>query len=339
MDKIKRLVLIDGHALLHRAYHAYPKTLTTTKGELVNAVYGFTSNLFSIFRKLHPEYVAVAFDLKGPTFRHHAFKDYKWSRPKVDEELLNQINRVKQVVKMLNIPIFEISGYEADDVIGTLTRQATKTDILTKTQPSKADKKLEVVIATGDRDTLQLVGKKVKVYFPGRGRLPAQMMDEKTFRGKYGFAPELLVDYKALAGDASDDIPGVRGIGPKKATLMVKKFGTIENLYKQLDKYKDLNKAMLKMELAKTDIEKLKQSREQAFLSKKLALIVTDVPIRLKLPACKLTDYDKGKARKLFKELEFRTLISRLPGMEEKKVTKRQKEQKTKPSQQQMGLF
>lgn len=324
MSRKKRFVLIDGHALLHRAYHAYPKSLTTTKGELVNAVYGFTSNLFSVFKQLDPEYVAVAFDLKEPTFRHKEFKDYKASRPKVDKELIDQIDRVKQVVKVLNIPIFEVAGFEADDVIGTLSAQA------------KQD--MEVIIATGDKDALQLLKDKVKVFFPGRGRIPARLMDRKEFEKEYGFAPRNLVDYKALAGDASDDIPGVGGIGPKKAAGLIKKFVTVENLYDQLKKEKNIDRLMAKTNLGKKDIERLINSRKQAFLSKKLAEIVKRVPIKLKLAACKLTDYDIEEARKLFLKLEFRTLLGRLPGREVRLVKKKAKTEK-KNKEQQMVLF
>jgi len=326
MNKKKRLVLIDGHALIHRAYHAYPKSLTTTKGELVNAVYGFTSNLFSIIKQLNPEYVAATFDLKGPTFRHLEFKGYKASRPKTEEELINQVDRVKQVVKVLNIPIFEAAGFEADDVIGTLARQGR-------------EKLKEIIIATGDRDALQLINGEVKVFFPGRGRTPARLVGKKEFKKEYGFFPKQLVDFKALAGDASDDIPGVKGIGPKKATTLIKQFGTVEKLYQKLAKYQDIGRAAIKTGLTKKDLEKLKDSKDQAFLSKKLAEIVTNVPVKLAVAACKLTDYDKEKAKKLFMELEFQTLISRLPGEEARKKAKNIAKPEKENNKQQMGLF
>jgi DNA polymerase-1 len=321
---LPRVVFIDGHALLHRAYHAYPLTLTTTKGELVNAVYGFAANLFSIVKTLKPEYVAVAFDLKGPTFRHKKFALYKASRVKPDEELINQIDRVKQVVRALNIPIFEVAGFEADDVIGTLARQAEQ-----EKQP------LEVVIATGDRDALQLIDERVKVFFPGRGDKPAKVVDEAQFKEEYGFEPERLVDYKALAGDASDDIPGVRGIGPKKATQLVRKFGTVEKLYQALE-------AGDQAEVSVKDAALLKQGKDQAFLSKDLATIITQTPINLKLQACKLTDYDEQEVRRLFEELEFRSLLNRLPGREEietRSKNKELREKKTELKERQMELF
>ncbi len=328
MVESQLFVLIDGHAIIHRAYHAYPKTLTTRSGELVNAVYGFTSILFSIFKELHPEYVVASFDLKGPTFRHKEFADYKITRPKVDEELIGQINRVKEVVKALNIPIFEVAGYEADDVIGTLVKKALAL---------RAPKALEVVIASGDRDILQLLDKNVVAYFPARGKMMARIIREDVFKKEYGFNPIQLIDYKALAGDASDNIPGVKGIGPKKAAFLVQKFGSIEKLYQHLNGGKDLATVVAETGLSKLDVEKLKNSQAQAELSKKLATIVTDVPIRLKLQACKLSDYDEDKVAQLFQKLEFRTLINRLPGHEQ--VKEKKKEKLKKKNNQQMALF
>jgi len=212
MKAMERLVLIDGHALLHRAYHAYPP-LTTSKGDMVNAVYGFTSILLSVLKQLKPKYVAVTFDKKAPTFRHKEYKGYKASRPKIDDELKVQIPKIFSVVQAFNMPIFAKDGFEADDLIGTLAKQA------------KID---EVMIVTGDRDALQLVDEKIKVFIPGRSRQPVQVFDPEKFRKKYGFEPELLVDFKALAGDASDDIPGVKGIGGKGAQKLIQKFGTLE---------------------------------------------------------------------------------------------------------------
>ena len=333
----ERLILVDGHALIHRAYHAYPKNLITKKGELVNAVYGFTANLFSIFKELQPQYVAVAFDLKGPTFRHQAFKDYKRSRVKADEDLINQIDRVKQVVKVLNIPIFEVAGFEADDVIGTLAKQVCLKNKKQRLKIKKSED-LEIVIATGDRDALQLLEKEVKVFFPSRGRIPACLVGEEDFRKQYGFEPGQLVDFKALAGDASDDIPGVKGIGPKKATKIIKQFQSIKNLYRQLNQSQNLDIMASELGLSKKDVEKLKNSQKQAKLSEHLATIVTNVPIRLRLNDCRLTDYNKDKAVKLFQDLEFRTLINRLPGEKEKELETDQSLAE-KPKKQQMKLF
>lgn len=361
-----RLVLVDGHAILHRAYHAYPP-LTTSKGELINAVYGFTSILLSVLKELDPEYVAVAFDLPKPTFRHKEFKPYKAHRPKVDEELKEQIPKAKTVVKTLNIPIFEKEGFEADDVIGSLALQAnlnrkTKNSKL-KTMPTQKSsmlgkaganqnlklsktvkpsnsEALEAIIVTGDRDALQLLNKNTKVYVPGRGKRPPKMYGEKEFVREYGFKPKQLIDYKALCGDASDAIPGVSGIGPKTATSLIKQHGSIEGIYRRLG----VKSASSTLQCCKESIRrKLLAGAESAKLSKKLATIVTDVPLKLELRKCRLMDYDSSKAVQLFEELEFRSLIGRLPGMEgktDRKKARLRAQRKTEDTEsKQMGLF
>lgn len=319
-----RLVLIDGHAVIHRAYHAYP-ALTTSKGELINAVYGFASILLTSLKQLEPKYVAVAFDKKGPTFRHKEYKKYKAHRPKVDKELIDQIERVHEVVKTLNIPIFEKDGFEGDDIIGTLAKQATGKH---EKHPrggvcppaggahlgGEKPQDLEIIIVTGDHDALQLVNNKVRVFMPARGKKPALMFDRKEFLKKYGFEPIQLIDYKALAGDQSDGIPGVKGIGQKTATNLIVKFGSIEEIYKNFKHDLDLPSQVA---------EKLIKSKKQAQLSKRLATIITNVPIKLNLKKCRLLDYDKDKVVKLFEELEFRTLISKLPQKWEELITKK----------------
>ena len=307
-----KLLLIDGHAVFHRAYHALPP-LTTSKGELVNAVFGFTSMLLRAISDIKPNYIAVAFDTAEPTFRHQEYTLYKAQRITAPQELHEQLPRVKQVVEALNIPIFELSGYEADDVIGTLVRQATEN--------TRAD--LEVIIATGDRDTLQLVRPKVKVCAPGKSFSDVIYYDEKRVREKYGLDPGQLVDYKALAGDPSDNIPGVRGIGDVTATKLLQEFGNIEKLYHNLDKVD--NERIRKM---------LEADAESAVLSKKLATIDTKVPIKLNLKEGVLSDYNKTAVTTLFEELEFKSLIPKLPGSP-KKIPK------SKPSlpEQQIGFF
>lgn len=288
---MKRLVLIDGHAILHRAYHAFPASLTTRKGEQINAVYGFTKILLTVLKDLHPEYIAVTFDLPKPTFRHKEYVGYQVQRPKTDRELVDQINRVNQVVRSLNIPIFSKEGYEADDVIGTLARQAEK-------------KGVETVIITGDRDIMQLVNTRVKVYAPVRGFIEAQLFGENEVKKLLGVKPEQIIDYKALVGDASDNYPGVPGIGPKTAVRLLIAYGNLAGVYKNLKKIKPIIS------------HKLVKGRESALLSQKLATIVTNAPVKLDLKACRVHDYDQGKAIELFKELEFRSLINKLPGVE-----------------------
>ncbi|OGY26463.1 MAG: hypothetical protein A2Z42_00970 [Candidatus Woykebacteria bacterium RBG_19FT_COMBO_43_10] len=299
---MKKLVLVDGHAVFHRAYHALPP-LTTSKGELVNAVFGFTSMLLRAIDDIKPDYIAVAFDRAEPTFRHQEYTAYKAHRIAAPEELHEQLPRSKEALNVLNIPVFELAGYEADDIIGTLVKQATENGI--------AD--LETIIVTGDRDTLQLVRPHVKIYTPGKSFSDVVYYDEKIVREKYSIAPNQLIDYKALAGDASDNIPGVRGIGSVGATKLVQEFGSIEQIYKNLDKIGGKTRKLLE------------ENAEEAVMSKKLATIDQGVPIKLELEKCVLSDYDKEAAVALFKELEFRSLISKLPGIEQKIASKETK--------------
>jgi len=321
---MKRLVLIDGHAILHRAYYAFPATLRTRHGEIVNAVYGFTRMLLSVLKDLHPEYVAVAFDLPKPTFRHKEFIGYQAQRPKMEAELKDQIERVFEVVKTLNIPMFMVEGYEADDVIGTLANQAAK-------------KKVETVIVTGDKDLLQLVKPRVKLYAPKKGFSEPIMYDQKKVKKEMGIKPRQIVDYKALIGDASDNYPGVPGIGPKTAPKLLTKYKDLDTIYKNLPKFREnlvsrsaRNRNIDKIEprIAKLLIE----GKESAYLSRKLAEIVINVPIKLNLKACRIHDYDQEEAIKLFQELGFKSLINKLPGVEieEKKKPKEIKKEKKK---------
>ncbi|PIS13923.1 hypothetical protein COT65_01630 [Candidatus Shapirobacteria bacterium CG09_land_8_20_14_0_10_47_13] len=283
-----RLVLIDGHAILHRAYHAFPKSLTTRNGELVNAVYGFTRILLSVLNELGPKYVAVAFDLPIPTFRHKAYVGYQVQRPAMDAELKDQIDRVKEVVAALNMPIFSVPGFEADDVIGTLARQAT----------------CPVIIVTGDKDILQLVRSGVKVYAPGRSMAEAVIYN-KTGVFKYlGVYPGQIVDYKALVGDSSDNYPGVPGIGPKTAIELLRKYKNLASIYRHLKELKPLV------------AERLAQGKESALLSQKLARISEKAPIKLDLKACLVHDYNQERVIELFNSLQFKSLINKLPGVE-----------------------
>lgn len=294
---MKRLVLIDGHAILHRAYHAFPLTLKTRRGELVNAVYGFTRILLTVLEDLKPDFLAVAFDLPEPTFRHQEYVGYQIQRPEMDRELVGQIERVYQLVKTLNIPVFTSPSFEADDVIGTLAKQA-------------AFKNVEVMIVTGDKDMMQLVNKKVKVYAPKRGFAEPEIFDEKKVKIFLGVTPKQIIDYKALVGDTSDNYPGVSGIGPKTAVELLNQYGDLKTIYKNLEKIKPLLS------------QKLQDGKENAYLSQKLATIVTKVPLKLNLKACLVHDYDHQKAVKLFEELEFKSLINKLPGVKKEKEKK-----------------
>ncbi len=289
---MKRLVLVDGNALLHRAYHAVPP-FTTSKGELVNAVYGFSSMILKVISELHPEYLAIAWDEKGPTFRHQAYTQYKATRAVTDEGLLSQYKRVHEIVKAFNIPEFKVAGYEADDLIGTLAKQ---TEIETN---------LETVIVTGDRDIMQLIDQKIKVFMPKKTMADVGLYGLEEFVAKYGFFPKQLTDYKGLAGDASDNIPGVPGIGDVTATKLIHQFGTVEDIYKP-ENLKTLPERTQTL---------LSEGAESAVMSKKLATLNLEAPIKLNLKECIVHDFDREKIVNLFEELEFKSLIARVPGV------------------------
>jgi len=281
---------VDGNALLHRAYHATPP-LSTSKGELVNAVYGFTSMLLRSLEELKPDYIAVAWDMKAPTFRHTEFAGYKAKRKPMEDGLAGQYKHVEQVLHAFNIPEFKLPGFEADDLVGALAMQAVK-----------KEKALEVIIVTGDRDITQLIEKRVKVLLPKKTLADVGLYGEEEFAARYGFEPKQLVDFKALAGDASDNIPGVPGVGEVSATNLIQKYGPVEKVYKHLD---ELPERLRKL---------LEEGKESAEMSKRLATIDTKAPIKLDLLACRVHDFNRDEVVKIFKELEFRSLIPRIPG-------------------------
>jgi len=292
---MRKLILIDGNSLLHRAYHAFPP-LTTPNGELINAVYGFSAMLLTILEKLSPTHVAVAWDVKGPTFRKIAYKEYKANRGPMDEDLASQIERTKQVVEVLNIPQFGIEGYEGDDIIGTLARVATD---------EKNEKDTQVVIVTGDRDALQLIKEKqIVVYLPIQNRASsAVVFDEDKVMEVYGIKPKQLIDLKSLMGDSSDNIPGVKGIGKVTASKLIQEFGSLEKLYKNIESDK-INKRVKEMLIA---------DKKMAEESYKLAEIDKKAPLKIDWQDCLLTNYEKKKAQELFEELNFKSLVPRLP--------------------------
>ncbi|MBI2021969.1 hypothetical protein HYS93_03805 [Candidatus Daviesbacteria bacterium] len=295
---MKRLVLVDGNALLHRAYHATPP-LTTSNGELINAVFGFSSMILKAWNELSPDFMAIAWDEKSPTFRHQAFTQYKATRGPVDDGLSKQYERVHQIIDVLNIPEFSLKGYEADDLIATLARQAVD-------PPSGGEKNLEVIVLTGDRDIMQIIDKHIKVLMPKKTLTDVGLYGVDEFMERFGFSPKQLVDYKGLAGDQSDNIPGVNGIGDVTATKLIKQFGSVEKIY-LLKNLKTLPERMQQL---------LAEGAESAAVSKGLATLDLNAPIKLDLAACRVHDFDRDKAIKLFEELEFKSLISRLPGVE-----------------------
>lgn len=309
-NKRKTLILLDGNALIHRSYHALPP-LTTKSGEVVHAVYGFAMTLFSVMEKFKPDYIAASFDLAGKTFRDDLYAEYKATRTKAPDDLYAQIPRVKEVVAAMNIPIYEQAGYEADDCVGTIAKQAAKQDV-------------DVIIVTGDNDALQLVDDRVKVFSIRKGLKDLVLYDVPAVEEKYGFRPEQIPDYKGLAGDTSDNIPGVSGIGAKTATDLLRQFGTLENIYANLPEVKESVR------------KKLEADKERAFLSKTLGTIDIDAPVALDLDRCVLRDFKTDTIAGLLKELGFFSLLKRLPGsdLSEDRVRSRsEKSKKTKNKQ------
>lgn len=289
-SKRKTLVLLDGNALIHRSYHALPP-MTTKGGESVNAVYGFALTLFGVLEKFKPDYIAASFDLPGGTFRDELYSEYKAQREAAPDDLYNQIPRVKELVQAFNIPIYEKAGFEADDCVGTLARQGEKAGV-------------DVVIVTGDTDTLQLVTEHVKVFTLRKGLKDMVLLGPVEVEAKYGFPAERLVDYKGLRGDSSDNIPGVKGVGEKTATDLIQEFGSLEDIYKNLDKVKPKVR------------EKLEADREMAYLSKKLGTIETAAPVTLDLRATVTQDFDRSTIEHFLREFEFFSLLKRIPGGE-----------------------
>lgn len=292
----KRFLIIDGNAIIHRVFHAIPLSLTTKKGEPVNAIYGFATFLLKALRELKPDYLVCTFDLGAPTFRHEEFKEYKAQRPKMRQELVSQLDRIKQMVRAFDIPIYEKEGFEADDLIGTI---------------AKKENNLETIIMTGDLDTLQLVDEKIKIYTLKKGISQTIIYDSEKVKERYDLEPKQLIDFKALRGDPSDNFSGVKGIGEKTAIKLIKEFGSIENLYKNLEEDIDLELQKLSLKVKQT----LFEHKEEAFLSKKLATIFLDAPIDFNLEECQRKELDKEKIINLFKELEFYSLINRLEGL------------------------
>ena len=284
--KKPKVALIDAHALIHRAYHALPP-MSTKQGQPTNAAFGFTTMLLKMLTTVKPTHVVAAFDVKGKTFRHEQFAEYKAHRKALDDDLVVQFNTVREVVRAFNIPIIEKKGFEADDIIGTLTEQLTGTT--------------ETVIVTGDADTFQLIDDDTSVFTLQRGVTDTISYDAEKVREKYGFGPELVVDYKGLAGDSSDNIPGVEGVGDKTAKELIRKYGSIEQIYEYLE------------ELPTRAKNRLTGHKKDALFSRKLATIKRNVPLQFALADAELADYDVEAVQALLERLEFRSLLQKLP--------------------------
>lgn len=300
MTKISRknIVLLDTHAIIHRAYHALPD-FSSSNGEPTGALYGLSTMLISILQEFKPYAIYACYDLPKPTYRHVAYDGYKAGRAKTDDELVEQIKRSRDIFNAFNIPYFEKEGFEADDLLGTLVEKLKK------------EKDVRIVIASGDMDTLQLVDDdKVVVFTLKKGIKDTILYDEKAVLDRFGFPPELLPDFKGLRGDPSDNIIGVKGIGEKTATDLIKEFKTIENIYKVLKKDEE---KVLKAGVKQRMIDLLEENEEEALFSKMLATIHKDVPVEVSLPDHEWKEgVDTEKIMNLFKDLEFKSLPQRV---------------------------
>lgn len=360
---VKSLVLIDSNAIIHRAYHALPKNLANSGGELTNVSYGFALALIKILEELQPDYIAAAFDLAAPTFRHLEYKEYKATRIKADQELYDQIPRVRDLLSAFGIPIYALESYEADDVIGTIVEQIQKLNLKSRNDNSKC----KTYIASGDKDVYQLLNGNVCVLMLRRGFKEAEIFDRSHLKEIYNLDPEDFIDLKALMGDASDNIPGIPGIGPKGATDLLLRFGSLLGIYEAVEKILDVRFSKLDEEKTGSDtlkskIENLDSSeltqlskelgikdrilkllieyKDQAFKSKMLATIRRDVPIEFDLEKARWGRYNREKLRNLFEELEFKSLLVRFSKtLGDVKIEKKiRPEQKAKDQQLRLDL-
>ncbi|MEQ2129839.1 DNA polymerase I [Caldanaerobacter subterraneus KAk] len=278
-----KFLLIDGSSLMYRAYYALPM-LTTSEGLHTNALYGFTMMLIKLLEEEKPDYVAIAFDKKAPTFRHKEFKEYKATRQAMPEELSEQVELLKEVIDGFNIKTLELEGYEADDIIGTVSKMAE-------------EKGMEVVIVTGDRDALQLISPRVKVKISKKGITQMEEFDEKAVLERYEITPQQFVDLKGLMGDKSDNIPGIPNIGEKTAIKLLKEFGSVENLLENISKLSGKIK------------ETIEANRELAVMSKRLATINRNIPLEIDFEEYRLKEFNYKKLWDLFNKLEFYSLL------------------------------
>lgn len=286
----KLFLLIDGSAILHRAYHAMP-AFTTSSGLPSGAVHGFFAMLLKLLSEVKPAYMAVTFDRPAPTFRKELYVGYQAQRPVVGDELGGQFDMVRDTLKAGNIPVYEVDGFEADDVIGTIVKLVNnKLDDTT------------VYIVTGDRDMMQLVNGRAKVLMPIKGISEMMLYDSARVKEKFGITPDEVIDYKALVGDASDNYPGVPGVGPKTAVVLLSEYKTLEGIFENIQKIEKKNPKLAK---------KLAEGSDQAYLAKKLARIVSDVPFVFDLDACAILNVSAVGLAQKFAEYELRTIGKR----------------------------
>ncbi len=285
----KKLIIIDGHSLLYRAFHALPP-LSNKNGQLTNAVYGFLLILFRSIKDVQATHIVACFDTKKPTFRHEQFDDYKAHRAPMPDGISSQMPLMKQVLEVFNIPIFEKEGFEADDLVATIA--------------TRAQTEAQVFILSGDLDNLQLVNEKINVYTMGKGIKESVIYDEARVIERFGVKPNQMNEFKALTGDTSDNIPGVPGIGKTTAAQIIQQYGTIENLYSELA----TDTAVLKPKVKET----LKANKDKALLSLQLVTTDKNVDIPFNLEACKFGTFDLKKVEVVFTDLGFSSLLDRL---------------------------
>jgi DNA polymerase-1 len=285
-------MLLDSNSLIYRAYFALINTpLTTSKGELVNAVFGFWSIVLRGFQDVKPDYVIAAFDLAGPTFRHEAYTEYKATRRAMPDDLRDQFPIVRQLIEAFGIPIYQLQGFEADDVIATLVRQAE-------------DREVETTIVSGDLDLLQIVSDQTTLMTTRGGVAQTAFYDPAKVMERYGLRPEQMVDFKALKGDTTDNIPGIAGVGEKTAAKLVQDWASVDGIFEHIA---DVQPEKLRI--------KLEENRDEVFRWRELVTVRPDVPVELDLEPARLGNYDRHEVMRLFREYEFRSLVERLPGM------------------------
>jgi DNA polymerase-1 len=290
----KRLIIIDSNSLIYRAYYALPLFENKNK-EIVGAIYGFLLAFFKMIKDFQPDFVVATFDLPAPTFRHKKYKEYKANRPPTPKEIYRQIPKIREILKIFNVPILEKEGFEADDVIGTIVNLVSN---------GQSRKEIETIILSSDSDVFQLVNDQIKVYALKRGIKNIILYDKELVKEKFeGLLPEQLLDFKALTGDPSDNIPGVPGIGRKIATKLIKEFGTIESLYQKIENTEYKMQPSLKA--------KLVENKEKAFLSKMLIRIKIDTPIDFSLRESVWGNYNKEEVIKILEKFGFHSLVKK----------------------------
>ncbi len=297
----KFFLLIDGSAIIHRAYHAMPN-FTTKDGTPTGAVYGFFSMLLKLMQHIHPEYIAVAFDRGKPTFRQQMYVGYHANRPKASPEFKDQYQLVRELLTQISIPIYELDGFEADDVIGTIAEKITHED----------HDKMVAYVVSGDRDMLQLVHKHIKVLMPIKGISEVMIYDSDRVEEKFGVRPDQIIDLKAFMGDPSDNYPGVPGVGPKTARDLLQQYSHFEGVFEHITELEQKNP---KLAL------KLAEGSDQAFLAKGLATIDRHVPMVFSVKDCNVEELTKENFKIAFEKYEFHSLVKRLDDVFEKNGT------------------